>query len=557
MNWKHIFARKDLEMLLAEMAGEHRLRRILGPVSLTALGIGCIIGAGIFVLTGVAAAEYGGPAIILSFAVAAVGCALAALCYAEFAAMAPVAGSVYAYAYTTLGEIFAWIIGWDLILEYSMGTATVASSWSGYLNELIASIGKFCSETPWGIPKQMLYDPWCEDGLAAHAWLNLPAVVIMALVTSVLVIGIREMHRTNAVLVLIKLTVVLFVIAIGIGYVAPKNWTEIAVEQRVLPRPARRDQVGEGGACRHAGPRQARRGGVRAAFRSLARENCRPLKGGNRRLSARVGWGRRGAAGKGRPPFARGGAGAHRRGGGGRAAGLGQNVGRPDDRGRSAPADRRQGPGIVGLVGVVGVRPLARADRRRHPVPVYALRALGDHARGVDCLFRLHRLRFDLHPRRRGPATAARRAHRHHHVAGGLHGALHGRRHRNHGHGPLPRHRRACADCGGLRAAGGPDPQPPAARLDGAHFRRRTGGNHQRAVGAVPQPGPRVHGDGPGRTAAEDLWRYPSAVPHAARSHAVPPARSSAWWPRWRRFRSWPRWSTSARCWLSSWSARR
>ena len=110
--------------------------RILGPVSLTSLGIGCIIGAGIFVLTGVAAADDGGPAIILSFAVAAVGCALAALCYAEFAAMAPVAGSVYAYAYTTLGEIFAWIIGWDLILEYSMGTAAVASSWSGYLERI-------------------------------------------------------------------------------------------------------------------------------------------------------------------------------------------------------------------------------------------------------------------------------------------------------------------------------------------------------------------------------------------------------------------------------------
>ena len=153
MSWKHVFARKDFEMLLAEMAGEHRLRRILGPVSLTSLGVGCIIGAGIFVLTGVAAADYGGPAIILSFAVAAVGCALAALCYAEFAAMAPVAGSVYAYAYTTLGEIFAWIIGWDLILEYSMGTAAVASSWSGYLNELIVSVGKLCRPTPVGNPQ--------------------------------------------------------------------------------------------------------------------------------------------------------------------------------------------------------------------------------------------------------------------------------------------------------------------------------------------------------------------------------------------------------------------
>src|SRR3990172_1532118 len=116
-----LFRTKSLALLLEEMKGEQRLRRVLGPVSLTALGVGCIIGAGIFVLTGMAAGEFAGPSIIVSFMVAGVGCALAALCYAEFAAMAPVAGSVYAYAYTTLGQIFACIIGWDLILEYSMG----------------------------------------------------------------------------------------------------------------------------------------------------------------------------------------------------------------------------------------------------------------------------------------------------------------------------------------------------------------------------------------------------------------------------------------------------
>ena len=139
MSWKHIFAKKDLEMLLAEMAGEHRLHRVLGPVALTALGVGCIVGAGIFVLTGVAAADFAGPSIIISFAIAGLGCAMAALCYAEFAAMAPVAGSVYTYAYTTLGEIFAWIIGWDIILEYSMGCAAVASLWGNYLNELLGA----------------------------------------------------------------------------------------------------------------------------------------------------------------------------------------------------------------------------------------------------------------------------------------------------------------------------------------------------------------------------------------------------------------------------------
>ncbi|MEN6451971.1 MAG: amino acid permease [Thermoguttaceae bacterium] len=236
MSWKHLFAKKDFEMLLAEMAGEHRLRRVLGPVSLTSLGVGCIIGAGIFVLTGVAAADYGGPAIVLSFAVAALGCALAALCYAEFAAMAPVAGSVYAYAYTTLGEIFAWIIGWDLILEYSMGTAAVASSWSGYLNELIASIGKLFAQT-WEIPKQWLYDPFTHvDGLAGGAWCNLPSVLVMVLVTIILVRGIRESAQTNATLVMIKVVVVLFVIAVGVGYVQSANWTGIPVEQRVLPQ---------------------------------------------------------------------------------------------------------------------------------------------------------------------------------------------------------------------------------------------------------------------------------------------------------------------------------
>jgi basic amino acid/polyamine antiporter, APA family len=179
MSWKHIFARKDLELLLAEMAGEHRLHRVLGPVSLTALGIGCIIGAGIFVMTGRAAANDAGPAVIISFAIAALGCAFAALCYAEFAAMAPVAGSAYTYAYTTLGEIFAWIIGWDLILEYAMGCATVASAWSGYLNEFLLAIsgGKL------HIPARVLSDPFTQvEGLAGRPWLNLPSVLIMILI---------------------------------------------------------------------------------------------------------------------------------------------------------------------------------------------------------------------------------------------------------------------------------------------------------------------------------------------------------------------------------------
>src|SRR5262249_55630974 len=137
MIWKQLFAKKSLETLLAEMAGENRLRRALGPVALTSLGVGAIIGAGIFVMTGRAAAVDAGPAIVLSYVVAGLGCLFAALCYAEFASTVPVAGSAYTYAYATLGELFAWIIGWDLVLEYAMACAVVASGWTHYLNEFL------------------------------------------------------------------------------------------------------------------------------------------------------------------------------------------------------------------------------------------------------------------------------------------------------------------------------------------------------------------------------------------------------------------------------------
>src|SRR5947208_6483097 len=155
--WRRLFATKSLETLHAEMRGENRLRRILGPVGLTALGIGAIIGSGIFVMTGRVAAEDAGPSILLSFAVAGVGCALAAFCYAEFASLAPVAGSAYTYAYATLGELLAWIIGWDLILEYAMSCATVAASWAKYLNEFLKIIGGYFG---WDItiPDYLLHD---------------------------------------------------------------------------------------------------------------------------------------------------------------------------------------------------------------------------------------------------------------------------------------------------------------------------------------------------------------------------------------------------------------
>src|SRR5664280_1257772 len=138
---KQIFAKKPLHVLLEEMKGENRLRRILGPVGLTSLGVGAIIGTGIFVLTGVAAADKAGPAIMLSFTAAGIACIFAALCYSEFASMVPVAGSAYTYAYATLGELFAWIIGWDLILEYAVGSATVAHGWSHYFQDFIGILG--------------------------------------------------------------------------------------------------------------------------------------------------------------------------------------------------------------------------------------------------------------------------------------------------------------------------------------------------------------------------------------------------------------------------------
>src|SRR5947207_813949 len=137
----HLFARKPLSELLEEMKGDDRLRRVLGPVQLTALGVGCIIGAGIFVATGAAAHNIAGPSLMMSYVVAGVTCIFAALCYAEFASMAPVAGSAYTYAYATLGELFAWIIGWDLILEYAVGAATVANGWSGYFQSVLAKTG--------------------------------------------------------------------------------------------------------------------------------------------------------------------------------------------------------------------------------------------------------------------------------------------------------------------------------------------------------------------------------------------------------------------------------
>ena len=221
-----LFRKKPLHVLLEEAKGDNRLRKVLGPFALTSLGVGAIIGTGIFVLTGIAAHDKAGPALILSFAIAGLACIFAALCYAEFAAMVPVAGSAYTYAYATLGELFAWIIGWDLILEYAVASATVAHGWSHYFQDFIGIFGLH-------VPPLLARSPFdfhFETGLLTltGSCLDLPAVVISAIITFVLVIGIRESAGINTVMVAIKLVIVLFVIIVGAFYITPKNWIPFA-----------------------------------------------------------------------------------------------------------------------------------------------------------------------------------------------------------------------------------------------------------------------------------------------------------------------------------------
>jgi len=221
-----LFARKPLKLLLEEMAGENRLRRVLGPVQLSALGVGAIIGAGIFVATGAAAHNVAGPSLMLSYVIAGVTCIFAALCYAEFASMVPVAGSAYTYAYATLGELFAWIIGWDLVLEYAVGSATVANGWSSYFQTLLPKIGIH-------IPAALSMAPIAYDSATGHfvqtaGIVNLPAIIIVGIVTAVLVKGIQESASFNAVMVGIKLFAVLFVILVGAFFINPANWQPFA-----------------------------------------------------------------------------------------------------------------------------------------------------------------------------------------------------------------------------------------------------------------------------------------------------------------------------------------
>ncbi len=219
---------KSIELLEEEAnSGNQKLKRSLGAFSLVLLGIGAIIGAGLFSITGIAAAQNAGPAIIISFILASIGCAFAGLCFSELSSMIPVAGGAYSYTYATLGEFIAWIVGWALILEYAAGAATVAISWSAY-------VVSFLHGFHLDLPPALIASPWqsthLPDGTQVYGWINLPALLIVALMSLLLIVGIDKSAKVNAVLVAIKVAVVLLFIAVGFGYTQEANYTPFIPE---------------------------------------------------------------------------------------------------------------------------------------------------------------------------------------------------------------------------------------------------------------------------------------------------------------------------------------
>ena len=252
----NLFRRRSVADLQAEVLRDKSLKRVLGPVNLTALGIGAIIGAGIFTLTGHAAAQCAGPAIVISFVLAGTACAFAGLCYAEFAAMIPISGSAYTYGYATLGEFVAWIIGWDLILEYLFAASTVAVSWSGYvvsfLKELGIVIPPAFTSAPYDhhVLADANWNMWrlfTEGWVSTGAVLNVPAMLIVGFITFLLVLGIKESANFNNVIVAVKLTVLLIFIAVGIAYINRNN------RHPFIPPSLGPHEFGWGGVVRGAG----------------------------------------------------------------------------------------------------------------------------------------------------------------------------------------------------------------------------------------------------------------------------------------------------------------
>ncbi len=221
-----LFQRKDISELAADPDGV-KLHRTLGPVSLISLGIGAIIGAGLFSLTGLAAADNAGPAVVISFAIAAIGCAFAGMCYSELSSMIPVSGSAYTYAYATLGEIAGWVIGWDLVLEYAVGAGTVSVSWSRYVTAFLRDFGI-------NLPAQWTLSPFetatLADGTVVHGIVNLPAMFIIVLISVLLIRGIQESARVNSIIVVIKVAVVLAVVGAGVFYVKAQNYVPFIPE---------------------------------------------------------------------------------------------------------------------------------------------------------------------------------------------------------------------------------------------------------------------------------------------------------------------------------------
>src|SRR5205085_1411000 len=270
----NLLAKKPLGMIMNEASetGEHSLKRALGATNLSSLGIGAIIATGIFVLTGAASAQYAGPAIVFSFILAAVGCVFAGLCYAEFASMIPVAGSAYTYGYATLGEFFAWIIGWDLIIEYAFGAGAVAAGWSGNLVALLGSFGIHLPpqiiappgtvfvyfQNGWTVLAQIapkLAEAGVDPATLPHARgiIDLPAYLVIAIITAILVIGVRESANINAMIVLVKVGTVLTFIAVAALFllrhpeVAAANWHPF------IPPNQGQGQFGWSGVARGAG----------------------------------------------------------------------------------------------------------------------------------------------------------------------------------------------------------------------------------------------------------------------------------------------------------------
>jgi len=223
---KNLFIRKRLSELLDDAENNNSLKRHLTATNLVLLGVGGVIGAGIFVLTGTAAAVHAGPAVAISFAVSAIGCMLAGLSYAEFSSMIPVSGSAYTYGYATMGEFIAWIIGWDLILEYLFGAATVAVGWSGYVVSFFKFFGIHIPDVMSQSPLSFGANGWATTG----AYINFPAIFIVLLMTALLVVGIKESAKFNNIIVLIKVVVILLFIGFGISHIDIANWTPFIPE---------------------------------------------------------------------------------------------------------------------------------------------------------------------------------------------------------------------------------------------------------------------------------------------------------------------------------------